>query len=42
MEGYTQQVLLGGHHKIYAAPTLMARCDIGSPAKFLAAPLRHT
>ena len=42
IEGYTQQVLLGGHYKIYAAPALLARCDIGSSAKFLAAPLLHT
>ncbi len=42
VEGYTQQVLLGGHFKLYAAPSLLARCDIGSAAKFLAAPLLHT
>jgi LysR family transcriptional regulator, glycine cleavage system transcriptional activator len=42
VEGYTQQVLLGGHYKLFGAPALLARCDIGSPAKFLAAPLLHT
>ncbi len=42
VEGYTQQVLMGGHFKLFAAPSLLACCDIGSAAKFLAAPLLHT
>jgi LysR family transcriptional regulator, glycine cleavage system transcriptional activator len=42
LEGYTQQVLVGGHYKLFAAPALLARCDLGSAAKFLAAPLLHT
>jgi LysR family transcriptional regulator, glycine cleavage system transcriptional activator len=42
VEGYTQQVLLGGRYKIYAAPALLAHCDIRSPPKFLAAPFLHT
>lgn len=42
VEGYTQQPLVGGHYKLFAAPALLARCDIGTPAQFLAAPLLHT
>jgi LysR family transcriptional regulator, glycine cleavage system transcriptional activator len=42
IEGYTQQVLLGGHYKLFGSPALLARCDISSAPKFLAAPLLHT
>jgi LysR family transcriptional regulator, glycine cleavage system transcriptional activator len=42
VEGYTQQLLVGGHYKLFAAPALLARCDLGSAAKFLATPLLHT
>jgi LysR family transcriptional regulator, glycine cleavage system transcriptional activator len=42
IDGYTQQVFVGGHYKLFGAPALLARCDIGSAAKFLAAPLLHT
>jgi LysR family transcriptional regulator, glycine cleavage system transcriptional activator len=42
VEGHVQQVLVGGHYKLFGAPALLARCDISTPAKFLAAPLLHT
>ncbi len=42
LEGHVQQVLVGGDYKLFGAPALLARCDISTPAKFLAAPLLHT
>jgi LysR family transcriptional regulator, glycine cleavage system transcriptional activator len=42
MEGYTQHVLIRGHYKAYAAPSLLARYEKTTPAALVAQPLLHT
>jgi LysR family transcriptional regulator, glycine cleavage system transcriptional activator len=40
--GYTQQVLVSGKYKVYAAPSLLARYEGNAPASLLTRPLLHT
>jgi LysR family transcriptional regulator, glycine cleavage system transcriptional activator len=40
--GYTQQVLVTGKYKVYAAPSLLARYDSNAPSSLLTRPLLHT
>jgi LysR family transcriptional regulator, glycine cleavage system transcriptional activator len=42
VDGYSQQVLVAGHYKLFGAPALLARHDTSAPAKLLALPLLHT
>jgi LysR family transcriptional regulator, glycine cleavage system transcriptional activator len=40
--GYTQQILISGKYKVYAAPSLLARYESSPPASLLTRPLLHT
>ncbi len=42
IEGYTQELLLAGHYRMHAAPSLIARNGILPPSALLHQPLLHT
>jgi LysR family transcriptional regulator, glycine cleavage system transcriptional activator len=42
VDGYTQQHLLGGSYRVYAAPALIARNGVLAPSAMLSQPLLHT
>jgi LysR family transcriptional regulator, glycine cleavage system transcriptional activator len=41
-DGYTQETLLRGHYKLFAAPSLLARNGVLPPSAIMAQPLLHT
>jgi LysR family transcriptional regulator, glycine cleavage system transcriptional activator len=42
VDGYTQRTVLGGHYRLYAAPSLIARNGVLSPSAMVTQPLLHT
>jgi LysR family transcriptional regulator, glycine cleavage system transcriptional activator len=42
IDGYSQELLIGGHYRVYAAPSLVSRGAPHAPALLLAQPLLHT
>jgi LysR family transcriptional regulator, glycine cleavage system transcriptional activator len=42
IEGYTQEILLRGHYRLYAAPSLLSRTGVINPEALLRHPLLHT
>lgn len=42
IDGYTQQVLVGGKYMVFGSPALLARYETITPAKLLSSPLLHT